>query len=900
MSNIVGEPFEQYVAKQIIARQNIHGKSSRTSSDLIYLNSNSSFIKLTSGVKIVEDFRLNQLGIPVSYKDSELAKNFILFSGVSNVENKLFSGLSRTETFINQFTYGLGGNEFGLRPMPGIISIETKYRNRGSIKEGTIQLKAYNRKQFEIISMLYLRVGFPVLLEWGHTIIVDNGGVINTQPNFSIADKFLDKKFTTDNEVLKAIEEKRQESFGNYNAMYGRVVNFNWVFEKDSSYSITLKIISVGAVVESLKMNVYKGAPKKFDSSPTPSDSSSSPQSDNEWVVKYKNSNSIGNWLFNNIQSFKSRANTKTNLTFIETDGNIDFLRLRGGKNHYVRLGRLLKELEEDMLHSINSNKTSPLIKIDYDKETNFMYTENFQLSSNSEICVVGGFEIDAETKGVVQIFPGLTNTNRFKTKKEGVLVGLPMNIYVKFSTILQKLDNLKDDDGNITLDQFINSLLVDINNALGGINQLEFVIDENVGKIIDQTPIPGLEKLIKNKEVSPVFNVLGYYNYNSPSSSAGFIREYSFKTELTNASMAMMTIGATANKSVVGEDATAMSKWNNGLLPIINQNIDYKTSAKPGDTISSKISKLQKDNEGLTLEYYRYLSDLNRDVDVKLVSNYINFNRQIKNILNEGKFVSPTSSRGFLPINLSFTMDGLSGIKIYQKIEVDTSFLPYEYPTSLKFIIKGIIDKVDKKGWFTSIETISVPIIESSADANKSGQNQNNISETAPNSDNRAESRNTNAINLRNTLTELGYKEKGKEIDSSGDDISKNIEKAASSLFRTIKKELPLIQVTVTGGNDKYHKNLSGVSRHKAGNSIDFTIAPKTEANLDKIVNILQRYAAGDPNFRFIDEYRKLSTNGNGNHFHISYGAGTEGLTESNKAIQLAQQEKITPIKIT
>jgi hypothetical protein len=41
--------------------------------------------------------------------------------------------------------------------------------------------------------------------------------------------------------------------------------------------------------------------------------------------------------------------------------------------------------------------------------------------------------------------------------------------------------------------------------------------------------------------------------------------------------------------------------------------------------------------------------------------------------------------------------MDGLSGVKIYQQIKVDTSYLPSDYPGALKFIIIGVSHKIDR-----------------------------------------------------------------------------------------------------------------------------------------------------------------------------------------------------------
>ena len=55
--------------------------------------------------------------------------------------------------------------------------------------------------------------------------------------------------------------------------------------------------------------------------------------------------------------------------------------------------------------------------------------------------------------------------------------------------------------------------------------------------------------------------------------------------------------------------------------------------------------------------------------------------------------------------------MDGLSGIKIYNRLKINTKFLPSSYPRALKFIVKGVNHKVSNNVWNTNISTISVPI---------------------------------------------------------------------------------------------------------------------------------------------------------------------------------------------
>ena len=73
-----------------------------------------------------------------------------------------------------------------------------------------------------------------------------------------------------------------------------------------------------------------------------------------------------------------------------------------------------------------------------------------------------------------------------------------------------------------------------------------------------------------------------------------------------------------------------------------------------------------------------------------------------------DSKYVSNTI--GFIPLNLSLTMEGLTGFKIYQTFNITQKVLPSNYPQNLEFLIKGISHKVDSSGWTTTIETQSIP----------------------------------------------------------------------------------------------------------------------------------------------------------------------------------------------
>ena len=552
MANIVGEPFEEWVSKQINDRQKVHGSQNRTLEQISYVNSRTPYLKLTSGVKIIDNERLTRvdLGNHPSFINSGtnqgLANFFVLFNGTSDNDNTLFKGIDgldgtrsdNGQTILNKSAYGSGGSSSGSKPMAGIISAETKFRNRGSIREGNIQIKAWNKIQFEIINLLYLRLGFPMLLEWGHSIIIGADGNIDSNVDFSISKDFLSKKYKTDNDVLKALSDLRKQSAGNYDAMYGKVVNFDWSFNRDGSYDINLKLISIGAVVESLKMNVYqKDVIQGIDKNKQPDNGDTEPDNDEDWITKFQFSHTIGsifwkamkllfskNSLLSNdtityinsselephIINFRYPTNNKNNKDYILYGTDTGFM----GVNEFflVRFGTLLKLLKNILpCNNIDPNNPFPIVDIiDLDNESfsNFVYTTDYQVSGDPRKCLVGGFSypngvVNTSSYDKTSLFVGELSTNSYKFTYNGYTYGMLKNIYVNMAFILQILQEKTDKDGNVSFIDLMQAILDGINSSLGNVNKIECVVDEdtNTIKFVEGTPLPGYDEVTGIKD---------------------------------------------------------------------------------------------------------------------------------------------------------------------------------------------------------------------------------------------------------------------------------------------------------------------------------------------------------------------------------------------------------------
>jgi hypothetical protein len=139
-----------------------------------------------------------------------------------------------------------------------------------------------------------------------------------------------------------------------------------------------------------------------------------------------------------------------------------------------------------------------------------------------------------------------------------------------------------------------------------------------------------------------------------------------------------------------------------------------------------------------------------------------------------------------------------------------------------------------------------------------------------------------SNADELRDKLSDLGYTEKSKEL-SSGGDITDDIQRIAEVVLSEFKKIAPEVKVTVTGGNDAFHHNLSYVSRHTKGQAVDLVVTPNTPETRSKMISVLDRVSDGTPGFSYIDEYTNPTKAATAGHFHISYGSNPENSRTAN-----------------
>ena len=275
--DIVGEAFKDYVNSQIKVRQKSHGSgyndSNRSEKDLIYLNSRNSWVKMASSVVIGGDEgekKLKDLGLSLKLIGDNLSKKSVLFNGITDSTNGVQkAGVASSNSTINNSAYGYGGATHGLNPMPGITSFVIGHNNIGSIRTATVQIKAHSPTQFGIINLLYIRLGFSMLIEWGSATYLDNKGRLKKMGPTIIDEDWFKGIGITALEFTEKTEAKRKTYYGNYDSFFGKVTNFKWSFNPDGSYDCSTDIIGMGDMMESLKVNIKLKTKSDNDQEPS-------------------------------------------------------------------------------------------------------------------------------------------------------------------------------------------------------------------------------------------------------------------------------------------------------------------------------------------------------------------------------------------------------------------------------------------------------------------------------------------------------------------------------------------------------------------------------------------------------------------------------------------------------
>ena len=149
------------------------------------------------------------------------------------------------------YTRSDSDGDFGIVPMPGIIDANIRTKTAyGSLREAKVNFVCHNRRQLEVMELLYMRPGYPILIEWGWTPYISNE--FKKEEYFPYLMEFFKQESKISDIQLKILKQKKS-SGGNYDGFVGYCKNFDVKSREDGGYDCTTEIIAMGEVLEGLK-----------------------------------------------------------------------------------------------------------------------------------------------------------------------------------------------------------------------------------------------------------------------------------------------------------------------------------------------------------------------------------------------------------------------------------------------------------------------------------------------------------------------------------------------------------------------------------------------------------------------------------------------------------------------
>jgi hypothetical protein len=685
------------------------------------------------------------------------------------------AGLNQSnQTFNGAYGWG-GTTERGFIPMPGITDASVKYINNGALTKTEIKIKCYSKTQLALIDALYMRPGYTLLLEFGWSTYLDNNGELQTYNEFNspaLDYLFLPKNQDQNHfNVTELIQKERETRVGNYEGIYGKINNFKWTFNSDGSYDCIVNLIGMGDILESLKVNISLNVMDDETSKSKKKKKEDEEDSGEIPLIANANKTSINTWLFSIYQNYKvpgviygdntndgvedvelkdfplpSNKFEKTNIEIQKAILILGDTRTDDDNNSspqmYITFGYLIAYIQKYIIIQ-DPNTGIPMFSFDMkfedlENDENWMLSPPGQFSPNPLICLIPHQRHNIP--GVEEDFDS-TDLDNFITKhgsnyKGGEdYSGKIASIYININHIAKVLQSTpRDDDNALSLLDFLNTIIGDVSKTLGGINSITIKLNDegNGAKFIENAPQRFLvEPPILSEGKLCRFNTFGI----TPNTGGSIIRNLGIDGSIPSNFASMITIGAQSNGNQLSGNATSFSNYNSGIIdriiPIKSNYTESDTETPPTsdetkktqeEQITDSIKKMTRGGfwgwfvgdyggvfEDVINDRQFYLQDI--ESIQELHTGYINL---ILGVLSQPKGkggLGQISAPFFLPFNFNMDIDGISGIKLFQKFLIDEKILPPAYDKdSVEILVKTTDHTINKSSWITKIGTQSVP----------------------------------------------------------------------------------------------------------------------------------------------------------------------------------------------
>jgi len=705
---IVGGPLGNGVIKQLKTRQHVlNNRQSRSADELTYLTSNTSWCKVTSAVDVDINYS-NEFADDPNYIPS--------FSNVHAKLNQLFGGTFSTLGQKSGFPQGLGisdssgesaysfSNTQGIVPMPGITGFQvTSQGTYGTLRAGSFNFTVHSVEQFNLMEELYLRPGFTILMEWGHSnFFIDKDNFTST-PTYYDANRFTVKQKERDlRRSLFSIRSK--DNAYNYDFLYGFIKNFQWSYN-GGNYECQVDVISKGEVISSISQLFVSNNKLKEDQDKN---------TELESVLKaIKNASGISD--------FEDSSDISTNTAFILDaikknapdyidifkdssipvsyfSGNTTFTTSNSFK--YITLRDFLSVVNKAGLLQGPDGKN--IVDFETGKEFSPAFTTFPEhIALNPYICLLPGKSTDNSDYAY-------NLSNQATGPVDEIL-----SIYINIDYILAKLEELGkvESKQDRTVFVFIDSILKGIQTNLGDINEFHMHYDEDEAtySIIDKKIIPDEKQFEKDPDDSSL-----PHSYIDVAGLGTEVSDLSVVSKISGKLTTMLSIAA-GSSNTSDSDTLNLQRWNTGLRDRhLYEKADKKTANKKASnkTENETLEERAKVFEEKDDELKDFITRVNKptskfkvDLPESEFDDIAVLHQSVtEQYLNKITVDKKINAPGLIPFELSFTMKGISGIKVGQAFKVNEFFLPKRYQNRVAYIVTGLDHLVNDNKWTTNV----------------------------------------------------------------------------------------------------------------------------------------------------------------------------------------------------
>ena len=418
----------------------------------------------------------------------------------------------------------------------------------------------------------------------------------------------------------------------------------------------------------------------------------------------------------------------------------------------FIKFAYLLQIIENKCNLFSSINEGTALMKFDFqynnmEEDENYMAIIPPNISTNPQKCAVP--YASAVIKGIVDQdqlysiyrqqgkdvvgskldFKTNTDLNKSMVENSGFIVeGNPYvgrlgNVMINLRFAAQALSEApRDEDGGVAVISYLQTILQGINSSMGSINNFMVVNDESSGyiKIYDESPMPNVTPSIEDDELSTI-NIFGmpqsqkeFTDEDGVTSTVklgSFVTNIGLDAEIPQNFSTLVSIGSqNSGGNTLQGNAYSFNTYNRGLVDrIIPTKTAKPTSEEPNPIVEIQTifrEKLIGPFEEVYLEGKSY--NFHPDVTGNFTENYTTYIKLVQGLAAQfNKIPKPF----FLPFNLNIEMEGLSGMRLFEKFQVTDDILPPSYAKdSVDIIVKGINHNVDVQSWKTTLDTLSVP----------------------------------------------------------------------------------------------------------------------------------------------------------------------------------------------